>query len=917
MPAKNNCFKTLLAAALPILLILAAAAPSWGAKRNITKTKLPNGLTVIIEEDKSAPVVAVQAWVNTGAADEIGDEAGLAHVFEHMLFKGTAKRGVGEIAGEIESAGGDVNAYTSFDNTVYHTTVPARSFSTGLDVIADALQNSAFDPSELDKELKVVLEEISMNEDNPGRLLYKKTLSTAYSKHPYGRPVIGYEDTVSKFTREKVVGFFKKWYTPDNIILVIAGDVDTKTAIEKVTAAFNGFKASPEQGARSERTPEPEQTAPRTVVEYKPINETHLTLAFHIPSVNHKDVYPIDVIQVILGDGVTSRLYKRLKMDEQLVYGVSAYSMTPKDPGLFLVSLRLDAAKVSQAIIASIGEIERLKRDGPTPRELEKAKLQLESDFIYQRETMDGKASQLGYYESAAGDLSFEEKYIEGVRSVTAEDVKATLVKYFTAENSTVAAIVPEAQKNTLDEYFAVSKTSKDKGKKQGDKEALGNALAFAYAVAGKDTPPKTAAPSAVIKEKLPNGITLLVMEDHSNETVSVYATVKGGLLYETASNNGIGSFTASMLTRGTLKRSFEDIGRETEDTAASIGGFSGRTTAGLSGTFLSKYFDRGFELFTDVLFNASFPEEEIEKVRKDTVAAIKRDEDYLPGYTFKLLYKDLFSDHPYSMPVKGSIDTVNKFKKKELVDYYKSVYTPGGMVIAVVGDMDSKAFIENARKKLGSFQGRRSNSAMKGKPVSITAVKTTGAAKDKEQLNIGIGFAGPSMYDRDVYVMTVLNEILSSQGGRLFVELRDKQSLAYAVSSFLVPAPDTGAFGVYIGSAPEKKDAAISGILKELDKAVKDGVTDEEIAKAKRSIVGQFEMGLQGASSMASNMATNAILGFGHEFYKEYPGIIESVTREEILKASKKYITTGKYVISIVGPDGKKKTAAPKPKAH
>ncbi|MBI5809594.1 MAG: insulinase family protein, partial [Deltaproteobacteria bacterium] len=220
------------------------SSAAWGAE--VFKTRLDNGMTVIIEEEHTAPVAAIEMWVRTGGADESGKEAGIAHVFEHMLFKGTKKRKVGEIARVVEAAGGDINAYTSFDNTVFHLALPSKEFTTGLDVLSDAVQNSAFDPEELRKELQVVLEEIRMNEDSPGRSLYKSILSSAFSVHPYGRPVIGYKNTVEPIKRADMMAFFKKWYIPNNMTLVIAGDIKKDDALSAVKAAFRGFKKGPD-----------------------------------------------------------------------------------------------------------------------------------------------------------------------------------------------------------------------------------------------------------------------------------------------------------------------------------------------------------------------------------------------------------------------------------------------------------------------------------------------------------------------------------------------------------------------------------------------------------------------------------------------------------------------------------------------
>src|SRR3989304_4788456 len=224
-----------------VILSLTWAVNASAEGRKITRTVLDNGLTVIAEEDKSAPVVALQIWVRVGSADEKEGEYGLAHVFEHMLFKGTEKRGVGRIASETEAAGGNINAYTSFDTTVYHITLPSRNFDIALDIMSDAIQNSSFDPNELKKELEVVIEEISMGEERPERKLYKTVFDVSYTTHPYRRPVIGTEESVNKFTREQILEFFKKWYIPNNMTLVIAGDVDAEKAVELAGKSFKDF----------------------------------------------------------------------------------------------------------------------------------------------------------------------------------------------------------------------------------------------------------------------------------------------------------------------------------------------------------------------------------------------------------------------------------------------------------------------------------------------------------------------------------------------------------------------------------------------------------------------------------------------------------------------------------------------------
>src|SRR5688572_13755566 len=241
------------------------------------RARLDNGLTVLLHESRAAPVVAFQAWIGVGSADETADEAGIAHVFEHMLFKGTERRGVGRIAQEIEAAGGDINAWTSFDQTVYHLVLASRYFDTGLDILADAVQRSSFDPQELERELNVVLQEIKQGEDSPSRVTTQLLFSTAFTEHPYRRPVIGSAESVKQLTRERLIDFFHRWYVPNNITLVVVGNFDSAAARAKVEAAWGG--AARRELSRLQRL-EPPQTETRAVVGWRDVRETHVSLAF-------------------------------------------------------------------------------------------------------------------------------------------------------------------------------------------------------------------------------------------------------------------------------------------------------------------------------------------------------------------------------------------------------------------------------------------------------------------------------------------------------------------------------------------------------------------------------------------------------------------------------------------------------------
>ncbi len=878
--------KRLYAVAAAILIVALLTTPASAERKDKMplKTVLSNGLTVILSEDHSSPVVAYQMWVRVGSADEWVDEEGLSHVFEHMLFKGTQKRQVGEIAREIDEASGYINAYTSYDQTVYHLIVASRYHMKGLDILSDVVQNSAFDKKELAKELEVVQEEILMGEDKPGRKIFKELMKSTFKTHPYGKPVIGTPESVASFTRSDIVRFFKKWYIPNNMTLVVTGDFHTQTLLEEINKSFKDFKKK--RDPHRKRPREQSKKRPSVNITSASVAEARLAMAFHIPELKHPDTHALDVTALILGQGASSRLNRKLKVNDQLVHSITASAMTPKDPGAFYISSTLKASNIVDATRNITSEITKLKTLGPTPDELRRAKLSLKSGFIYERETMEGRASQLGYYETMAGDLTFEEKYIEAVEEVTTDDVKRIMGKYLDGEKVSIVVLMPEEWVQSISPEWI------EGAAKEGFKVVEEPSL-------------KQKSGEVITKHKLKNGATIIIRERHSNPTVAIYANFPGGLRYETRETNGLSNIVATLLTRGTKKRTRKELAREVEGLAASIGGFSGKNSIGVSGKFLSGDFERGFEIVGDIIMNPTFEGSELDKVRSETLAAIKREGDNLPRYTFKLLLGELFKTHPYGMPTYGTKETVTGFKRKDVVEFSRKVIVPADMVLSIVGDIDTGFAIRKAEELFQDFKNEVKRAPGPARERPQKKIRKTGEEKNKAQTNIAIGFPGTTVSGMDRYPLSILTETLSGQGGRLFIKLRDELSLAYSVSAFSRAGVEPGFIGVYIGTSPEKKDDALANILIELQKVIDDGISAGELERAKSALIGEYEIGLQDVSSQAADIAVNELLGLGYNHFREYPDIIGSITQKDVKKAARKYLKLNAYSISIVGPNG------------
>lgn len=856
--------------------------------QGILKYQLDNGLSVILEENSSSSVVAINVWVKTGSACEQNGEYGLAHVHEHMLFKGTEKRAVGEIAKTIEAGGGDINAFTSFDETVYYVVSASRFLETALDILADAMQNSTFDPAELAKELEVVLEEIRRGEDSPSRVLSQKIFSTSYSMHSYKRPVIGTKESVKSFTRDKILNFYDKWYSPQNMVLVIVGDFNKNDIIPKIKDTFGKLKQKPIPACEIPK--EPVQKQIRTFLIEKEINESYFSFAFHIPNAKHEDTPDLDVLSNILGMGDSSRLFRRVKEDKGLVNNIYSYAFTPKYDGLFVVGGTLDSEKINEAFNEIVKQVYKLKYEPVGNDELEKAKINIESDSVFAKETMQGQAQKLGFFEVEVGDYGYETEYLKKVQNVTPEDIMRIANKYLKDSNLTAGVLVPKGV-NTV-----------------SDKELKGVILKSSKEI-DKDLKKKVNKQrEEVHRFVLKNGIKVLIKENHSVPLFAARAVFLGGVRFEDDDTNGISNFLSEMFTRGTKTRTAEDIAREIESIAGEIEGFSGRNSFGITVEAISKNFGQAMEIFSDVLLNPSFPEEEVERARREILSDINIQEDNLVKTAVNLFLKNLYHKHPYRFDVLGNTENVQGFKRNDLLEYYNSFVKPENLVIAVVGNVNSEVAIRDIEGNFGNLtKGDFEIKDVNGEKFPEKIREDIVYKKDKAQTHIILGFRGPTMDDDDFYAFEVLNSLLAGQGGRLFIELRDKKSLAYTVTSFLTPGIENGFFGIYIGTAPEKEKEAIEGIKEQIQILLKNGITDEELKRAQNYIVGNFEIGLQRNSAQVAKIAFDEIYGVGWDEYKEYPDKIFAITKEDVYKVAKKYIDLDKYTLAIVKNEASK----------
>jgi zinc protease len=801
-----------------------------------------------------------------------------------MLFKGTERRGVGEITAAVEGVGGRINAYTSFDVTCYHATLPSAEVSVGLEVLADSVQHSVFDPEEIDHEIEVVLEEIRSGEDDPHHVLSDALFRTAYQVHPYRSPILGTRESVAAFTHEKLSSFYRHWYTPDKLVVVAVGDFETSRIREEIGTLF--ADARPGKALRNRAT-EPAQTALRSTLLRRPFERACLDLSWSTVNFRHADAPILDLLAFILGEGESCRLVQRVKEEFGLVDRIDASSYTPLDPGLFAAVADLDPSNTLAAVEAILRETEMLRAEPVADDELEKARANFLASLNWERESVTGLARKIGSFHLIAGDHRREADYLERIRTATTEELQRVARECLAPQRLTVGAVLPDAAEPGLDE------TAIEEAVARGIGEA---SRAF-------HRPRTRERLSGILSYELENGIQIHVVPRREVPVVAIRAVMLGGLLAETPETAGISNFLAGMWLRGTRARSAADFARQVESLAADIDGFSGRNSVGLTLDVTSEKLLPALDLFAEVVLAPAFGVEEIERERRDTLAVIARRDDRLAVRVFDLFCRTHFRTHPYGLPIPGTPDAVGDIRREDLIAHHERLARPDNLVIAVVGDVDPDDMAAHLARRLGPLDGEPFDATMPDVEPTPGEIRAAEEYKDRAQAHLVIGFRGLTVEDEDRETLEVIAQILGGQGGRLFGELRDRYGLAYSVSALNVEGVAAGFFATHIATAPEKFDEAKRGMLEELGRLTESPPSDDELLRAQRFLVGNFAIEQQRSAARALHVALDARYGLGPDADRDYPDRIRQVSREDVLRVARRVIDLEAYTLAAVRP--------------
>jgi len=833
----------------------------------VTITTLDNGLVIIVREDHNAPVVSAQAWCAAGSIHEnrwLG--AGLSHVLEHMLFKGTTTRPGSRIDQEVQEAGGYMNAYTSFDRTVYHIDVPNTGAVKAIDILCDIMQHATLPPDELAKEMDVIRREMDMCDDDPGRRASRRLFEVAYTKSPYRFTIIGYPDIFNDVKPDDIRNYYTEKYAPNNVFYVVAGDVKNDAVIAQIKTAY--------ANAKSKAMPpvvlplEPKQTASREIIEESPVELGHVHFAWHIPELRHADVPVLDVLAVLLGSGRSSRLFQQVREKEGVVHHIDAWTYSPGLPGLFGVSAVVDGDQFAAARDAILAEIEKVKTLSVSAEELQKAVKQFISATLSSRKTMEGQAQNLGGNWLAANDLNFSERYLAAVKCVTTADVQRVARAYLTPENRTLYALLPEG---------ATPKTA-------------------ANVETNTDHP--------IQKIELPNGLKLLVKEDSRLPFVEFRAVFQGGVLAETEANNGITSLLAKLLLKGTATRGAEQIATEIESVGGQLDSYGGNQSFGVNAEVLSSDFATGLGLVADVLLNPIFPADELEREREVQLAGIQARRDDLLKSCSLAMRRALFGTTSFGLDPIGTEASVAKISVADLKAFHQKLTVPANCVLAIFGDVKTAEVKAAVEKVFGSWKPEAGSwskpvpqlpTANSQRPIRVTETR------DKKQAVLVIGFPGTTIFSEDRYALELLQECCSDLGSRLFLRIREQLGLAYYVGAQTLCGVAPGYFAFYTGTEPAKAAQVETELLKEAELLRTEGLTAEELKRAKAKIIGQKKISRADLGHLAATTALDELYGLGWQRTELDDANYEAVTLEQIKIVAQKYLKPETAVIASV----------------
>jgi zinc protease len=834
----------------------------------VERRELSNGLNVLVQPDYTAPVASIQFWCATGSIHEtpwVG--AGLSHLLEHLMFKGTPTRGNSQMAQQIQDLGGHLNAYTSFDRTVYHVDLPSDHALAALEILSDAVFNSTIPAEEYDKEMEVIRREFAMGRDNPDSELGKLIFQTAFTRHPYRHPVIGYIDLFDQVTREDVVAYYHERYSPQNLTLIVCGAIAPETIFTRARELLEKY---PRRKMADLFIPEePLQHERRVLRQQFATQLTRVALCWPIGGFDHPDTPALDLLAMLAGGGRSARLHlscvEKLGLAEQL----DAFAYAPAGHGLWGIEARCAPDK-EEALLAEVRrQILVFQQEAPPQSEVDRAKRQSLFHQVHNQKTMSGKAASLGRGWLYQRDPHLSSRYHERVQAVTPEEILAVARRYFHPERENLVSLVPAAEKT------AVAATARE-------------------------------VPRQPVSQLITLGASRrgLYMPQDLLPLLSLRATLPGGLLSEPEGKAGLGRLASHLLVKGTRKRNAEQLAGDVEQLGGALHSDSGNNSATLSLELLSPDWKPGLHLFIEMLTETAPTEAELQIEKRKQLSLLQAEEDYPMAAARDLVRAALYPGHPYGNKNFGTVESIEAITLKDITAYQNSRLLTQDMIFAVTGPITPENWAEMAGQAISSLTPRDSNPRKKIAIAPLGRIVRAEKIVPKEQAVLQLAFPTAPVTHPDQIALSILDEALSDLGSRLFIRIREELGLAYFVGTSQFLGLEAGHFFFYLGTDPAKRREIELELLQEVAQLAKSGITSEEFARARAKMQSQDKLDQQNPSQINYAASLDELFGLGYLYGQTRRDRTAAITLDEVNAIAAKYFSAPNYVLAVVSPE-------------
>ena len=861
---------------LGILLLpqLAAAAPQGTPANPSTPgndtmlVRLKNGLTVYIIRDSRFPLVCTRLYVGTGSANETAEQAGISHVLEHMVFKGTEKRPKGQVAQDVEYMGGYLNAATSFDKTWYITDMPAKHWKTGMDVVKDMAFHPALDPAELEAEKDVIVSELKGGDDTPTRRLFEDLQVAGLAHTVYGRPIIGFEKTIRAVTADDLRAYIRTWYQPQNMMLLVAGDIDPKAVLAHAEELFGDLK---NDAALPEPAPvqlEGAAGGPRVEVTYGPWNKVYLGIALPAPALGDQRSIDLDVLAYALGGDGTSQFYRKYRYEKQLVDSISVGNMSLDRAGLFYMVAQLDADKVEPFWQEFTRDLATLDAGKIAPDVIERARFNYEDGMDRAGETLDGLTSWKATVQFELGGPQGEANVRHALAAVDSARLRQAQDLWLRPDQVRVRVLAPE--KAQLPDLDAILQRNWPAPAVERQKAA--------------------AAEEKVGKREivdLGQGRTVILQPDRTIPYVSLEILRPGGNALLKPADQGLAQLTAATLTDGCGTRDLDAMERVVAERAASLSASAGVQSFTVSLTGPARFNADYFALLGDLLHKPTFAEKDVRRQADTLKAALVRRQDNPMSFMGSKVNGFLFpGGQPYGFDGLGTAENQDRFGPKDVQAFWKQ-QNAQPWILSVAGDFDREKVLAFAR----SLPVPTASAVDVPQPAWGADKRLPLSLPGRQQAHLLLAFHAVPLDHPDAPALMLLESVLSGQSGLLFNKLRDEQGLGYTVTAFYRSLPEAGFMAFYIGTTPRNLDVArqgFSGIIKDIKT---DLLPAELLAKGLNRMEGSYYRGRQSLGARADEAASERLLGQPQDFQKHLLEKAAKVTPEQLRDVARKYL--------------------------